>query len=128
MSAYPNFGKVKTIVLPFSSDDIGQNLERYKNKYGIDLKEFISLSDSGEIEIVMPQTAIYLYDLDNHNSTCLRPSHIQQTTVYDEGQYNAETVIGWFNAEESVFEGINVVIDKDSEYSIDNIVLDWLEA
>lgn len=41
---YPNFGKVKTIVIPLPSKEM--TLEEYKNHFGIDLKNFFKISAS----------------------------------------------------------------------------------
>ena len=46
--AYPNFGKVKTIVLPFNlQDDNGISLDEYKEKYGIDIRDLFVLNSNG---------------------------------------------------------------------------------
>lgn len=46
---YPVFGKVKTIVLPFNSeDDRNISLTDYKAKYGIDLKEIFQFNEDYE--------------------------------------------------------------------------------
>ena len=41
---YPNFGKVKTIVLPVPANQM--TYAQYKEKYGIDLKDFIELGST----------------------------------------------------------------------------------
>ena len=40
--SYPAFGKVKTIVLPIPGEEL--TLNEYRDKYGIDLREFIKVT------------------------------------------------------------------------------------
>ena len=40
---YPNFGKVKTIVLPIEDGDSGLTFDEYEKKYGLDIREIFRL-------------------------------------------------------------------------------------
>lgn len=76
--SYPNFGKVKTIVLPidydFISNNDGENFSDvnilYKERYGIDLENLIELNDDSKV-IRLKGDAFYLLTrtkLDTANS------------------------------------------------------------
>lgn len=61
MSAYPNFGKVKTIVIPVPIEQL--NINEYKEKYGIDLRDFVLL-DKQYGRMYLKPNAFYLIDFN----------------------------------------------------------------
>ena len=58
---YPNFGKVKTVVLPIPNEEL--TLDEYKEKYGIDLRELVTVSD--DYVSLRGDIAYYCYDAEN---------------------------------------------------------------
>ena len=118
--SYPPFGKVKTIV--FSAPSTTLTLKEYQDKFGIDLKSFLKLDEvfkgilfdcnNSQIFIKIPESTIkFLYPVTNYDT----PSY------WDEGNDDATLILGWYNASDSVYEGLQFDIDKDASFSLENV-------
>lgn len=58
---YPNFGKVKTIVLPLvDTGTDGLTIAQYREKTGIDLRDIVKI-DTGNKRVVIKTAALYLF-------------------------------------------------------------------
>lgn len=74
--SYPNFGKVKTIVLPLV--DTGANgitIDEYREKTGIDLRDIIAF-DAPNGRIVFKTPALYLFENTPEFSENLGYKHV----------------------------------------------------
>ena len=125
---YDIFGKSKTIVLPVPGVQ-GMSLEEYKNKYGIDLKDFIRL-DGTRITFNTNHSLILIdgstYDgllLVNGIENAIIPSTDSSLEDYVAGSSDARLTIGVYNVEEEIVCGISFYLSRNKEFSIDNIEL-----
>ena len=64
--SYPPFGKVKTIVLPVPTEEL--TYSQYKEKYGIDLKDVLELSE-GIIFFKSSKSTMILFDVTDIKET-----------------------------------------------------------
>ena len=127
---YPNFGKVKTIVLPLiATPDGGITIEEYKKATGIDLSDFFQLR-SEEIHFVADAHILgcvtksfmenygYYYEGTNYvpMTDCARET-------YEEGATDGELSIVFDNAFGGLETngGIRFVISKDLPFALENI-------
>lgn len=65
--AYPNFGKVKTIVVPLSENIDGITYDEYKEKYGLDLRDIfdIKILEGAVAQVSLKlKNTLYLVSLD----------------------------------------------------------------
>lgn len=120
MSAYPNFGKVKTIVLPIP--EFGNfTINQYKEKYGIDLRDILKVEGS---EIIVKTNAfILLFDaVGTIWSRYLFPNDFSSVS-YEEGSADAELVWIYKDSNGDVSIGIQFFIDKNDPCDIENLKL-----
>lgn len=129
---YPVFGKVKTIVLPTNLTQ-PVTIEEYKDLFGIDLKDFIYLdADYHVIKIKAPNTMFLLdmngldYVFGNYGDH-LESAHSIMISSYTAGSDSATTFL-WTANNSLEGEGIVLNIDKDSPFSIDNLMVSISEA
>lgn len=123
---YPNFGKVKTIVLPADHDEM--TLEEYKQKYGIDIKSFLSISvsgggDKGRISLVIPSNIFILINGDDLAKAYNAPQYggcqaitSIDNTDWDSGVSNAILILKGGHG-----VGLYITCNKDNELNFDNI-------
>ena len=121
--SYPQFGKVKTIVLPIPANSI--SLDEYKEKYGIDLREYIYL-DGHEIKLKNVENALILIDDIDSNLVgsirTLRPIISLGIQQWTSGSLDGSTIFGCvYNVADEVYEGLELIIDKDDDFTLDNV-------
>ena len=132
--AYPNFGKVKTIVLPIPYSWIG--IDEYKEKYGIDLKEFIKLNfTSKSIELEKSPNTLILIDLSDSIDYAgfiglpalvpLGSFSVMDPEYYDSGVNDATLnyMLFKYSTDDGLL-GLAILrfrISKDDDFSYDNL-------
>ena len=129
--SYPVFGKVKTIVLPVPTPDDAISLQQYKDRYGIDLKDFLVLEpDYGLIDFIAPKDSIVLFntrEVSEHfeHIVILGLDVLQESSSKP---YNVDTSS---NAELNlVFTSVNMqfYIRYTDDFTIDNILIQSSEV
>ena len=120
--SYPKFGKVKTIVLPIPTSSM--SLEEYKDFCGIDLEEFLII-ESDTPYLKFPKNALVLIaDTFDVSSSFVKLNNVILTEeqAYDSGADDGYFgILGLYNNDEQKYEGLELFIDKDEEFSIENI-------
>ena len=128
---YPIFGKVKTLVLPLPNETY--SIEEYKNKYGIDLTQFIKLNTNfGQIDFV-PQlhTMICLEDIHGYGGEIFGTSKIvpaltNSFSQYVSGSQDGIFILGVYAIGEEALEGLEIRISKDKDFSMENVKISAL--
>lgn len=126
---YPIFGKVKNIVLPCDTSD-PLTLDQYKEKYGIDLKEFLVV-ENNVIKFKADNSVIYIQTRNEqgaqavYGTSFLCPVTSSLITAYESGQSSAKLMLGVYNNDEQDYCGIGLTIDKDDEYTLDNVKVSY---
>lgn len=135
---YPYFGKVKTIVLPLPPEQI--KFAEYKEKYGIDLKEFFEVKEN-DINLKNVKNAVIYFDLSDVNGAApvefigeLLPLG---GTIYESQSYESKVKTGaiyyripHYNSKDNIIDFIGYIsieISKDEELSIDNAIIGYFE-
>lgn len=124
--AYPNFGKVRTLVLPTDflvEKPAGISLDQYKNHYGIDLKDFIYIDENEKIlrlknldkTLLLLSTNFYNNEATDVLNTILPISYFE-SSPFVEGSSNARLKISCFTSEYA----IQIYIDQDEAFTLDN--------
>lgn len=129
---YPNFGKVRTIVLPIDYNDPSMSLEEYKDKYGVDISNFIFL-DEGNHQIILsfPDFAQILLCEINYGLVAINGCpHIAQpnnliVSQWDSGNSDGRTTI--FYANDVTGFGLSFAISQDDDFKIENIIIELYE-
>ena len=122
---YPAFGKVKTIVLPGPNGVL--SLAQYKEIYGIDLREFLDLSNGEDIAIkkdILDNSLILIRqdrDLGDTHPLCPVCS-VHFDSPYSAGSTDAKTTLCTsYNDSESDYYGIRLFLSKDVDFELDNV-------
>lgn len=122
MAGYPNFGKVKTLVLPLPERDI--SIDEYKDLYGIDLREFIELTDDKSIQFKdgLPNTLVLIDDITLSESS-IRLNSVTYTMHknYIEGNQDAVFGLAYYGDGDGFGAIWELVISKNEEFKIENI-------
>lgn len=124
---YPNFGKVKTLVLPYvqeAEDPI--TIERYKELTGIDLHEFLSIVPTeGEytIKFNAPGTLILL---NLENATAFRFAGILAPNAmisapYIAGDNEGKFELQFFDADANFGVAFSVRLSETGDPTMENI-------
>lgn len=124
---YPNFGKVKTIVLPTPDENL--SYEQYKEKFGIDLKDIVKIASNGLI-ILKPQNVFWLInDVDAHWETPSRLYTIisAYTSGYESGVSDGSLRIYFGGVPESSGIYLDIRCSKDKTLAIENFTVTTLE-
>lgn len=134
---YPAFGKVKTIVLPVPGEQM--KFTEYKEKYGIDLKEFFEVKEN-DINLKNVKNAVIYFDLsdvsDNAPVEFIGKLLPLGATIYASQSYESKVTSGaiyykipYYNSDNIIdFIGyISIELSKDEELSIDNARIGYFE-
>ncbi len=139
---FPNFGKVKTITLPIPHEPM--SIAEYKAKYGIDLKEFLYISDDSNLYFkAIPNTRI-LFDISevlksfgSYNNATLIDLSTMFTVDNGSSAYVSGTTDGRkcycvrsYLGEENALTPEYVIVlklDKSKELNLDNITIVGME-
>lgn len=119
---YSNFGKVKTITLPFTGTEDGLTLDQYKERFGIDLLDIIELKD----DFIQFKESRYSNNLIllNHEYHGIYPA-ITRIKGYNSGTSSAylNMVYLTFDDEDAVTieNGFYLTISQDAEFKAENI-------
>lgn len=124
--SYPTFGKIKTIVLP--TPDHPLTLEEYQEQFGIDLKGFLTLDSITKCIEFHADNSLVLIKIIGAVSQFLRCITSFDYTPFDEGNDDAVTILGWYNAPEEQYEGLRLIIDKDTSFSLANVKVSFYEV
>ena len=121
--AYPNFGKVKTIVLPIDNDKT-YSIETYKKDYGIDLRDIFELDD-GYIKFKNNIKNCLVLINDNHafsqSDYALQPIKETKKQQYDpDSSQNAKLDL-YIDLAETY--GISLLIQYTDDFLIDNLII-----
>lgn len=124
--AHENFGIVKTIVLPLTIDTL--SIDEYKARFGIDLREFISL-EGGNLIFDFKNCAFYLSDCGNElksQESGFLHHMVLPIARYDYGEWASGSTDGYItlgilDVVESGTYGIVFTISKDDDFVIDNL-------
>ena len=121
---YKNFQVVKEIYLPIQRSD-NLTLAEYKEKYGIDLKPFVSLDDEGKsIQFTTPNNAkFFIAFLDSllvPFSKVFQPNAFT-TQSWDSGVDSAETILMIEDITATYGIGIAFTIDANDAFDLANI-------
>ena len=123
--SYPKFGKVKTIVLPIP--DSPCTLDEYKDTYGIDLEEFVSIQGNF-IGFKVPANTQILLDISTvYDSSYPVVISLVPLVSFNEQEYDYENddaiskIGGFANNADGEYYFLELSCDKDTELSIENI-------
>ena len=128
---YPNFGKVKTVVLPLTDEAL--TINEYKEKYGIDLKQFIVLDDGGFITLdnnFLDSTLILIRQSKSSGATTpLVPCQkvVTEAAYIADNQQATTLLASCYNEAEEGFYGLALFIEPSAEFSVDNIRINTRE-
>ena len=124
--SYPQHN-LKTIVLPIAYADTDENLAHYKDKYGIDLLDFIYLEGGNAIELKPEYTnALFLVVSEDAAYRSLNSVHVYSKTNWVEGSQDATFVFVWYNPSEATEEGIQLSISKNAPFEESSIITEAL--
>lgn len=127
---YPAFGKIKTLTLPIPSQPM--TLEEYKERYGIDLLEYVSLSDGGYINFNAHNSYVLLSETNYENeggddeivlncTNIIIPIASVVVSVWDSGKNDAETKLGIYNPSDGTMGGLMFSVSKNQSFTLDNV-------
>ena len=125
----------KDLYIPISFNDSALTLREYKEKYGIDLSQYLEVdTNSDEIHLLLPKfTKVYIvYVDDDHIPEVSSVSSIKQIgyQTYVSGSQDAylNCNCGVFNTNNELeyFFGIEFSIDKNDEFKVENIKITGL--
>lgn len=88
--SYPPFSPVKEIYLPFNSADNGITLEQYKDKYGIDLRDFFSFEENAK-QMYLKRDKLQKYYLVFIDGIKLVDGGVRVTEPVETSNENGET-------------------------------------
>lgn len=123
--SYPNFGKVKTIVLPYVQefDGIPATLDEFKEKTGIDLKPFVYLGAGGIVSLRAPNTMFLLNSDGAYGkaySLISAPNQIDSHT-WEKDANDGDFILHIFDSNSNFDFTFSLIVDKDSDFLIDNV-------
>ena len=121
---FPNFGKVKTITLPFTGYEVEMPISEYKEKYGIDLRELLRLDTAHGLILLKDDNSLVLL---NKLGVGLRTPVIQ-TNAYvhnsSDGQLNIVYLTISPETSDIVGEdGLIIYIEQNQEFTFDNMLV-----
>ena len=112
---------VKEIYLPINvGDDL--SVEDYREKYGINLKDFIAL-EGGYINIKFGISKVFLVDLYIKE---VYPYIVLSQDGYESGSAEGASLL-YGNPEGQASFCIKFYIDKDDDFSIENVKIKYIE-
>ena len=123
---YPNFGKVKTIVLPCPSDSL--TIAQYKERYGIDLSNYLRLEDAS-IYFKAPENTLILLNDEGGQTTADFISRVNTISFIEKQEWeegNTDGVLNfgaWYVPSENAYEGLSFVISKSEEFKLENLLI-----
>lgn len=126
---YPSFGKVKTIVLPCPSYSDTLSISQYKEKFGIDLSEYLIL-DNGYIYFDAKGNLILInsFDIDSvgeHISYGLNhaivPLVATKQLSWLSGSDTGVLKLGIYEVTDDDCYGLYIFVDKDDDFTMDNV-------
>lgn len=128
--SYPAFGNVKTLTLPIP-DSNGLTIAQYKEKYGIDLKDILFISEIDGGMHLLYNGLILLSDIDNslwngfnaYGEYSTFPVSAYSYSIYESENSNGLLSIGYLNSSDGMVTGINFLLPKDRPVSYDNIIV-----
>ena len=128
--SYPQFGKVKTIVLPITQrmyENDYSTLEDYKKDTGIDLKDIIMLTGSEILFKPEMKNCVFLTNAQERYDTPLIQPAAYFSQAYSSG--NDDAVLGLYveHLEGETF-GIAFTIDKGLSFTIENLNITLFSA
>lgn len=124
---YKNFQVPKEVYLPITPND-DLTCDQYKEKYGIDIKQFIEIRE-GDIVVNSPSfTKLYIvlcqhdegFNFGGERKVVTELESITES-AYISGSSDGATVLGSYSNVESAFGGIALCIDKSNDLLIDNV-------
>lgn len=123
----PIFGKMKTIVLPAPENGIPLTLADYKEKYGIDLTEWLYLEE-GYIKFNFPKDTLILIQDDGGNLFSdggyigiIPVSAGYLASEWESGVNPAETRIGSHDGTGT--NGIDFQIPASEDFELSNVIV-----
>ena len=123
---YPAFGKVKTITLP--SPDESLTIEGYKEKYNIDLKDFIELIE-GNIKIkdeILNSSLILVMQSKYLGTTSPLVPVCRERVIssYEAGVSDAITrLCTTYNVDDEDYWGIELQVVKNGTFDFDHLII-----
>lgn len=115
---YPNFGKVRTLTLPFTGAEEEMSIDEYKKLYGIDLRDILALTPTS-FEVNAPDSLILLANLTD--SYFVQPAVIYRSANKREIDF---VTMGLDDAKSLVIaNGLILKIPEGKELSLDNILI-----
>lgn len=120
---YPIIGATKTLVLPIPNEPL--SVQEYNEKYGIDVRGFLTLTDDGYIRLNkgLPNTLVLIDDME------LTYSQMRIYTVKElsEVSYSSEIQDGalglFFIGGIDSGTSLRFYIPKDVEFNLDNMIV-----
>lgn len=124
--SYENFGVVKTLVLPIPETEI--SVDEYKERFGIDLKEYLILQD-GLIGFDFKNCIVYLSDYKNYvggivsgyTQNFVFPIACIKYQAWESGSNDGYLQLGSYDSTQLVVDGLHLFIERDKDFEIDNI-------
>lgn len=122
---YKNFQVPKDIYLPilFEGDGI-YTLEKYKESYGIDLKEYIYLDNddmSIKLDFGFARLTVVSDSSFSVDTYKVIPVTIIEKTHYESGVADAVAIVGTYDSASEGNVGLKIYIPKDQDFAIENI-------
>lgn len=118
---YPNFGNNKTLVLPLFPKSGGFTIDGYKEKTGIDLRDFLKFTDDGQLRFVFD--GLVLLNIKNmdvsFNERVTLPT-ISVITDMDSASYVSGEQDGYISFN-SHYYFLRIVVANDVELSYENV-------
>lgn len=114
---YPNFGKAKTITFPIDGKETGYSIEEYKEKYGIDLRDILTIDENLIVFKHDLNATILVLDTMAYPAKSVSFAPNISTTAYLANTTPAELKLG--NAAGNL--GISFYIAEDYELKLENL-------
>lgn len=119
---YPNFGIVKTVVIPSLIellDADGITLDEYQKRFGIDLKNFIEIvsENDGEARFNFGKNAVVYVTADNStysNDLVSKRLFSPNVDIVNVSEATTHLILAWKNGDETIYNGIVVLIPRDN--------------
>lgn len=117
----------KEIYLPISPND-DLSISEYKEKYGVDLREYLTLEDD-TLHFYAKNTKVHVVYVDfdeslinNNMASSVIDAKITENTAWIEGEQEARLVLGGENFNPDIF-GILFAIPMAKECILDNVAI-----
>ena len=128
---YPNFGNVKTLVLPIPSERM--SIDDYKEKYGINLRKLLKLHPEDGAITLETNALVLIRDIDGTLHVqgspsdgyswegSIFPAVCVNQQLYVEGENIGGLSIGGINDTENGVFGIGFYVESGVEFTIENM-------